>query len=60
LPKRFINSIEIHHGLETGLTDVLDLRILHNVLPHGNGSDPEGSSSDGDGDKSRNPSQDAE
>jgi hypothetical protein len=42
--------------LKNGLTNILDLRVLHDELVHGNGGDPEEDTSDNHGDNSRNPS----
>ena len=42
-----------------GLTDIHDLRVLHDELVHGNGRNPEEYASDNHGDDSRNPAQDA-
>jgi hypothetical protein len=47
-------------GLVYELTNIHDLRVLHNELVHGNGGDPEEDAGENHGDNSWNPSQDAE
>ena len=41
-------------------TNVVDLRVLHNELVHGDGSDPKQDSGENHGDDSWDPSQDTE
>jgi hypothetical protein len=42
------------------LTDIFDLRVLHNEFPHGDGGDVEENASADHGEYPRNPSQNAE
>lgn len=55
-PGPFISNAALSKGIVSKITDVLDLRVFHDVLVHSNGSDPEEYTSNHHGDDARNPS----
>lgn len=51
-----ISNSTLSESIESKITNVLNLRVLHDELPHSHGGDPEEDTSDHHGDDTRDPS----
>jgi hypothetical protein len=56
----FVRNSALSKGVISEITDIHDLRILHNEFVHRHGCDPEENTSANHGDDSWNPAQDTE